>query len=91
MAVNDNVNIIKDIFMGDSAFKLTTVASNTDGLIGIPIDDQVYYTWVLPPCDDEPIAIQPQVHAKWYCIHCGRPNWLDRLTCEGCGAPEGEG
>jgi len=29
-------------------------------------------------------------HAKWRCIYCGRPNWLDRLTCEGCGAPKGE-
>ena len=39
-----------------------------------------------------PLAPMPmsKVEKVWRCIHCGRPNWLDRLTCEGCGAPEGE-
>ena len=80
--------------MPDTVFKLTTSASNTDGLIGIPVDDQVYYTFVLPPHGTRHEAGGPDTlempKKKWRCIHCGRPNWVTSLTCEGCGAPEGE-
>ena len=37
-----------------------------------------------------PLSPMPGPKKTWRCIHCGRPNRLDRLTCEGCGAPEGE-
>ena len=42
----------------------------------------------MPSGSNEIGSLEPR--AKWRCIHCGRPNWADRLTCEGCGAPEGE-
>ena len=89
----------KDLLIGETQ-KLTTSTSNTDGVVGVPIDGKVYYTWILPADDDcvshgthhdicEPDILEAP-KKSWRCIHCGRPNWLDRLTCEGCGAPEGE-
>jgi len=34
--------------------------------------------------------LAPTLKKAWHCDHCGRLNWLDRLTCEGCGAPRRE-
>ena len=69
--------VVKDVA---AKWRLTTSAGDKD----------TYYTFILPPADDEPVVIQPHIRPRWRCEHCGRPNWLDRLTCEGCGAPEGE-